>query len=103
MTPAFRRRAASRLGWRVSYSGTLGRTDNCQIGVSISAATDAASCPLDWRVYLPADWDQEAERRAKAHVPDDVRHQPQVGASVAMIDELTGWGLHCSRRQCARM
>jgi SRSO17 transposase len=35
------------------YSGTLGRTDNCQIGVSISAATDAASCRLDWRIYLP--------------------------------------------------
>src|SRR3954467_9324791 len=31
------------------YSGTLGKVANCQIGVSISAVTDTASCPLDWR------------------------------------------------------
>jgi SRSO17 transposase len=75
------------------YSGTLGRTDNCQIGVSISAATDAASCPLDWRIYLPAEWDQDAERRAKAHVPDDVGHRPKWELALEMIDELAGWGV----------
>lgn len=32
------------------YSGTLGKIGNCQIGVSVHAATDAASCPLDWRL-----------------------------------------------------
>src|ERR671932_137424 len=35
------------------YSGTLGKVGNCQIGVSISAVTDAASCPLDWRPFVP--------------------------------------------------
>ena len=75
------------------YSGTLGRTDNCQVGVSISAATDGASCPLDWRIYLPAEWDQDAERRRKAHVPDDVRHRPKWQLALDMIDELRGWGL----------
>jgi len=75
------------------YSGTLGRTDNCQIGVSISAATDQASCPLNWRIYLPAEWDQDAERRAKAHVPDQVRHTPKWQLALEMIDELRGWGL----------
>ena len=39
------------------YSGTLGRVDNCQIGVSISAATDRASCPIAWRIFLPEAWD----------------------------------------------
>ena len=27
------------------YSGTLGKVGNCQIGVSICAVTDTASCP----------------------------------------------------------
>src|SRR5436853_5453495 len=36
------------------YSGTLGKVGNCQIGVSISAVTDAASCPLDWRLLCPS-------------------------------------------------
>jgi hypothetical protein len=35
------------------YSGTLGKVGNCQIGVSVHAATDWASAALDWR--LPAD------------------------------------------------
>src|SRR3954451_20919920 len=39
------------------YSGTLGKVGNCQIGVSISAVTDTASCPLDWRLFLPERWD----------------------------------------------
>jgi SRSO17 transposase len=28
------------------YSGTLGKVGNCQIGVSVHAVTDTASCPL---------------------------------------------------------
>jgi SRSO17 transposase len=39
------------------YSGTLGKVANCQIRVSVHAVTDAASCPLDWRLFLPESWD----------------------------------------------
>ena len=35
------------------HSGALGKIGNCQIGVSINAATDEASCPLDWRLFIP--------------------------------------------------
>ncbi|MFE3900181.1 transposase [Streptomyces sp. NPDC059153] len=35
------------------YSGTLGKVGNCQIGVSVRAACDTASCPLSWRLFLP--------------------------------------------------
>ena len=75
------------------YSGTLGRVDNCQVGVSVNAATDRASCPLDWRIFLPAAWDDDAERRTKAHVPDAVRHREKWRLALDMIDELRAWGL----------
>jgi SRSO17 transposase len=75
------------------YSGTLGRTDNCQIGVSVSAASDRASCPVNWRIYLPAEWDHDRERLRKAHVPDEVRHAPKWQLALDMVDELRGWGL----------
>jgi SRSO17 transposase len=75
------------------YSGTLGRVDNCQVVVSVNAVTDHASCPLDWRVFLPPAWDQDAERRAKAHVPDEVRHREKWRLALDMIDELAGLGL----------
>src|SRR3712207_1269520 len=70
------------------YSGTLGKVGNCQIGVSICAVTDAASCPLNWRLFLPAGWDDtEAAteqaaaairaRRARAGVPQGVREREE--------------------------
>jgi SRSO17 transposase len=39
------------------YSGTLGKVARCQIGVSVHAVTDTASCPVDWRLFLPESWD----------------------------------------------
>jgi SRSO17 transposase len=75
------------------YSGTLGRVDNCQIGVSLNAATDEASCPINWRIFLPAEWEDDAERRAKAHVPEEVRHREKWRLALDMIDQARGWGL----------
>jgi SRSO17 transposase len=56
--------------------GTLGKTANCQLGVSVNAVTEQASCPLDWRLFLPECWDNDAERRAACRVPERVRHRP---------------------------
>ena len=75
------------------YCGALGKVGNCQVGVSINAATDEASCPLDWRLFLPAEWDDDDERRAKAHLPDEIRHREKWRLALEMIDELREWGL----------
>ena len=86
------------------YSGTLGKIGNVQIGVSVHAVTDQASCPLDWRLFLPEAWDdtcsetnEHAElvdaRRLKAQIPDTVRHRPKWELALEMIDELDTWGL----------
>jgi SRSO17 transposase len=75
------------------YSGTLGRVDNCQVGVSISAATDDASCPINWRIFVPEVWDDDAERRAKAHVPDEIVHRAKWQLALEMLDEAAGWGV----------
>jgi SRSO17 transposase len=75
------------------YSGTLGKVANCQVGVSIHAATDQASCPIDWRLFLPQSWDQDLERRRAAHVPEAVGHRPKWQLVLDMLDELGGWGL----------
>jgi SRSO17 transposase len=33
------------------YSGTLGKTGNCQIGVSVHLVSEHASCAADWRLF----------------------------------------------------
>ena len=74
------------------YCGALGKIGNCQIGVSISAVTPQASCPIDWRLFLPAEWDDDPRRQA-CRVPDDVAHEPKWKLALDMIDELRAWGL----------
>jgi SRSO17 transposase len=85
------------------YSGTLGKIGNCQIGVSIHAATDAISCPLDWRLFVPEAWDDTCAdtndaaaaihaRRERANIPDTVRHRTKWALALEMIDELATWG-----------
>src|SRR4051794_40580948 len=86
------------------YSGTLGKVGNCQVAVSICAVTDGASCPLNWRLFLPAGWDdteastpQEAAvirvRRARAGLPAEARHREKWRLALDMLEELADWGL----------
>src|SRR6266540_1886320 len=77
------------------YSGTLGKTANCQLGVSVNAITEHASCPLDWRLFVPERWDQDAmaTRRAACHLPEQVHHRPKWQLVLDMLDELGGWDL----------
>src|SRR3954462_12167047 len=83
------------------YSGTLGKVGNCQIGVSICAVTDAASCPLSWRLFVPERWDDAGAatpaeaavirtRRARAGIPAEVRHREKWRLALDMLDEPAG-------------
>jgi SRSO17 transposase len=89
----FPKRGRCSVGVARQYSGTLGRVDNCQVGVSLNGASDEASWPINWRIFLPADWDLDVERRARAHVPDDVGHREKWRLALDMLDQARGWGL----------
>jgi SRSO17 transposase len=83
------------VGVQRQYSGTLGKTANCQLGVSVNAVTEHASCPLDWRLFVPERWDDAAmaTRRAACHLPAGVHHRPKWQLVLDMLDELAGWEL----------
>jgi SRSO17 transposase len=83
------------VGVQRQYSGTLGKTANCQLGVSVNAVTEQASCPLSWRLFVPESWDDPAmaERRLACHVPQQVHHRPKWQLVLDMLDELGQWGL----------
>jgi SRSO17 transposase len=81
------------VGVQRQYCGTLGKTANCQLGVSVNAVTEQASCPLDWRLFLPESWEGDTTRRAACRVPGSVRHRPKWQLVLDMLDELEGWGL----------
>lgn len=57
------------------YCGQLGKQDNCQAAVSLSIANRHASLPVAYRLYLPQQWADDAARRKKAGVPEDIVFQ----------------------------
>jgi SRSO17 transposase len=83
------------VGVQRQYSGTLGKRANCQLGVSVDAVTEPASCPLDWRLFVPERWDDAAmaARRAACQLPEGVHHRPKWQLVLDMLDELAGWDL----------
>lgn len=57
------------------YSGRLGKTDNCQVAVSLSLANHHGSLPLHYQLYLPREWTVEPKRCERAGVPKGIEFQ----------------------------
>ena len=67
------------------YCGQIGKQDNCQVAVTLSVANTQASLPVAYRLYLPEAWVQDAERRSKAGVPEDIGFQTKPEIALAQI------------------
>jgi SRSO17 transposase len=78
-------------GVKRQYSGTLGKTGNCQVTVSLHAVGAKGTVPLGFRLYLPEEWCDDWPRRRKAKIPDDVEFQtkPQIGGE--LVARAAGW------------
>jgi SRSO17 transposase len=77
---SFPKQGRHSVGVARQYCGQLGKQDNCQTVVSLSLANDYASLPVAHRLYLPQEWIDDAARRARAGVPEDIgfKTKPQI-------------------------
>ncbi len=75
------------------YCGATGKTDNCQIGVSMTYIGQGAAWPFGMKLFVPESWDQgDAEcmrRRIKTKMPDSVRYRPKWRIALELLDEAT--------------
>jgi SRSO17 transposase len=78
-------------GVKRQYSGTLGKTGNCQIGVSVHAAGGQGTVPLGWALYLPEDWCEDQQRRRKAKIPEEVAFKTKPELGVELVVRALGW------------
>ena len=78
-------------GVKRQYSGTLGKTGNCQIGVSVHAVGKTGTVPLGWALYLPEDWCGDPERRRKAKIPEGVAFKTKSELGVELVCRASGW------------
>nr|WP_231738429.1 IS701 family transposase [Kocuria polaris] len=68
------------------YSGTAGRTENCQIGVFLTYATALGRTFLDRELYLPKAWTDDRPRCAAAGIPDERRFATKPELAATMIE-----------------
>ncbi|WP_405880259.1 MULTISPECIES: IS701 family transposase [unclassified Streptomyces] len=67
----FIKKGTTSAGVQRQYSGTAGRTENCQIGVFAAYATTRARALVDRELYLPKSWTDDRERCRAAKIPDE--------------------------------
>jgi SRSO17 transposase len=78
----FPKKGTHSVGVTRQYCGQLGKQDNCRVAVSVSLATEHASIPATYQLYLPEIWANDSQRRRQAGVPTEIRFQtkPEHGA-----------------------
>jgi SRSO17 transposase len=80
-------------GVQRQYTGSAGKTTNCQVGVSLVHATDQAHVTGDFRLYIPESWVQDRARCRGAHIPDDVDYEPKWALALSMIEQAIAAGV----------
>jgi SRSO17 transposase len=76
------------------YCGQLGKRANCQALVSLTLAQGEVPVPVGLRVFLPDEWTGDAERCARAGVPETEVTQRSKGAiALAELDRVAAAGV----------
>jgi SRSO17 transposase len=73
------------VGVQRQYTGSAGKITNCQIGVSLTVATRDDHVPIDFELYLPSSWTEDAERRAEARIPETLEFKTKTQLALEMI------------------
>jgi SRSO17 transposase len=78
-------------GVKRQYSGTLGKTGNCQVGVSVHAVGSKGTAPLGWALYLPEEWCADEERRRQAKIPEEVTFKTKSELGGELVERAASW------------
>ena len=75
------------------YSGTLGRTGNCQVAVSLHLAGERGSCCIGMQLYLPEEWTKDAERCRSVGVPENVEFLRKWEIALRLLEAAERWDI----------
>ncbi len=81
----FLKKGRHSVGVARQYCGQVGKQDNCRVAVSLSVATWSSSLPIAYRLYLPKEWAEDAERRKTTEVPDEIEFQTKPEIALEQI------------------
>ena len=81
----FPKKGKHSVGVTRQYCGQVGKQENCRVAVSLSVSTWSSSLPTAYRLYLPKEWAEDAERREKTEVPEEVEFQTKPAIALDQI------------------
>ena len=86
----FVKKGKDSVGVAKQYCGTIGKVENCQVGVFAAYASPQGYALLDKRLYIPEEWFSEpyAERRKKCKVPEELSFKTKPELAVEMIEDI---------------
>jgi SRSO17 transposase len=89
----FPKKGTKSVGVKRQYCGTLGRTDNCQIGVFANYCSTRGHTFISRRLFLPEDWAEDPVRRQQAGVPENVIFRTKPALALELVAEARAEGL----------
>src|SRR5437588_3895664 len=91
----FVKKGKDSVGVARQYCGTLGKVENCQVGVFAGYASRQGYALVDKRLFLPEVWFTEtyAARRSRCGVPPEVTFQSKPQLAATMLQEIVRAGL----------
>jgi SRSO17 transposase len=91
---ALPKKGSHSVGVAPQYASALGKNANCQTLVSLTLARDEVPVMIGLRLFLPESWTSDADRMAKAGVPDacrPARTKPEI--ALVEIDRILAAGV----------
>jgi SRSO17 transposase len=91
----FVKKGQDSVGVARQYCGTLGKVENCQVGVFAGYASRQGYALVDKRLFLPEVWwtDAYAARRIRYKVPAELTFQSKPQLAAAMLEAIAHEGL----------
>lgn len=77
------------------YCGTIGKVENCQVGVFAGYVSDIGYTLVDKRLFIPEKWltEEYRERREKCKIPDTLEFQTKPQLAAELLNSLAQEGI----------
>lgn len=91
----FLKKGDDSIGVARQYCGTIGKVDNCQVGVFAAYTSEHGYAVVDKRLYIPEKWftDEYKLRREKCELPQDVTFRTKPELASDMLRTLSAEGI----------
>src|SRR5690349_24230276 len=89
----FLKKGTRSAGVQRQYSGTAGRTENCQVGVFLAYASKYGHALIDRELYVPRSWADDPERCRAAGIPEETEFATKPRQAQVMIGRAIAAGM----------